>query len=188
VVERLAHGHDRHGQRWHLHLPREEESLAQVRPLILLLGLPTFGLSLAISVLTTYGPVVLLRLTHSPTAVGALIGVEGALALVIPLAAGEISDRLPPSPLGRRLPFVLVGASAPRRHGARAASVQLRDGYRRSLGLDLLRRLLHLLPALPRALRRSLAACAVRARKRARRSPAAARAAFSVWRSGRIAF
>jgi hypothetical protein len=110
VVERLAHGHDRHGQRWHLHLPREEESLAQVRPLILLLGLPTFGLSLAISVLTTYGPVVLLRLTHSPTAVGALIGVEGALALVIPLAAGEISDRLPPSPLGRRLPFVLVGA------------------------------------------------------------------------------
>jgi MFS family permease len=110
LVERLTHGHERHGQRWHLHLPREGEPAAQVRPLLLLLGLPTFGLALAISVLTTFGPVILLQLTHSTTAVGALIGGEGAFALVVPLAAGAISDRLPPSPLGRRLPFVLLGA------------------------------------------------------------------------------
>src|SRR5207244_12156831 len=32
------------------------------------------------------------------------------LVLVGPRAAGAISDRLPPSPLGRRLPFVLLGA------------------------------------------------------------------------------
>src|SRR5262249_13249982 len=110
LVERLTHGHERHAQRWHLHLPREGEPVAQVRPLLFMLGLPTFGLALAISVLTTYGPVILLHLTHSPTAVGALIGAEGAFALVIPLASGAISDRLPPSPLGRRLPFVLLGA------------------------------------------------------------------------------
>jgi MFS family permease len=109
LVDRLTHGHERHGQRWHLHLPREGESAAQVRPLLVLLGLPTFGLALAISVVTTYGPVVLIHLVHSPTAVGALIGAEGAFALAVPLASGVISDRLPPSPLGRRMPFVLLG-------------------------------------------------------------------------------
>jgi MFS family permease len=110
LLEHLTHGHEGHGQRWHLHLPREGESARQVGPLLVLLGLPTFGLALAISVLTTYGPVILIHLVHSPTAVGALIGVEGALALVVPLASGTLSDRLPPSPLGRRLPFILVGA------------------------------------------------------------------------------
>jgi MFS family permease len=110
LVERLTRGHESHGQRWHLHLPHEGESAAEVRPLLVLLGLPTFGLALAISVLTTFGPVILIHLTHSPTAVGALIGLEGAFALVVPLASGAISDRLPPSPLGRRLPFVLLGA------------------------------------------------------------------------------
>ncbi len=110
LVERLTHGHERHGQRWHLHLPRGDEPAVEVRPLLVLLGLPTFGLALAISVLTTYGPVILIQLAHSPTAVGALIGGEGAFALVVPLAAGVISDRLPSSPLGRRLPFVLIGA------------------------------------------------------------------------------
>jgi MFS family permease len=109
LVERLAHGHERHGQRWQLHLPHEGEPAAEVRPLLVLLGLPTFGLAFAISLLTTYGPVILIHLLHSPTAVGALIGGEGAFALVIPLAAGAISDRLPPSPLGRRFPFIVVG-------------------------------------------------------------------------------
>jgi MFS family permease len=110
LVDRLAHGHDHHCQRWHLHLPREGESTAAVRPLLVLLGLPTFGLAIAISVLTTYGPVILIHLVQSPTVVGALIGGEGAFALVVPLAAGAISDELPPSPLGRRFPFVVVGA------------------------------------------------------------------------------
>jgi hypothetical protein len=110
LVERLSHGHERHAQRWHLHVPGEGESAAQVRPLLVLLGLPTFGLALAISLVTTYGPVILIHLLGSPTAVGALIGGEGAFALVVPLGAGSLSDRLPPSPLGRRMPFVLVGA------------------------------------------------------------------------------
>ena len=66
LVERLTHGHERHGQRWHLHLPRGDEPAVEVRPLLVLLGLPTFGLALAISVLTTYGPVILIQLAHSP--------------------------------------------------------------------------------------------------------------------------
>jgi len=110
LVQRLTQGHDHHCQRWGLHIPGEGESARQVRPLLVLLGLPTFGLALAISVTTTYGPVVLIRLAHSTTTVGALIGGEGAFALVVPLLAGALSDRLPASPLGRRLPFVLLGA------------------------------------------------------------------------------
>jgi MFS family permease len=109
LVERLTRGHDHHCQRWGLHIPDEGESPRAVRPLLLLLGLPTFGLALAISVTTTYGPVILIRLAHSTTTVGALIGGEGAFALVVPLVAGALSDRLPRSPLGRRLPFVLAG-------------------------------------------------------------------------------
>jgi hypothetical protein len=110
LVERLTHGHDRHGQRWQLQVPCEGEPFTTARPLLLLLGLPTFGLAFAISVLTTYGPVVLIHLTNSTSQVGALIGGEGAFALVIPLVSGALSDRLPGSPAARRLPFVLGGA------------------------------------------------------------------------------
>ena len=110
LVERLTRGHDYHCQRWGLHIPAEGESPREVQPLLVVLGVPTFGLALAISVMTTYGPVILIRLVHSTTTVGALIGGEGAFALIVPLAAGALSDRLPPSPVGRRLPFVLAGA------------------------------------------------------------------------------
>src|SRR5262249_32597331 len=46
----------------------------------------------------------------SPSQVGALIGGEGAFALVVPLLAGAFSDRLPGPPAARRFPFVLAGA------------------------------------------------------------------------------
>jgi len=110
VVDRLTHGQDRHGQRWQLQVPCEGQPFVVARPLLRLLGLPTFGLAFAISVLTTYGPVVLLHLTDSTAVVGALIGGEGAFALVIPLISGTVSDRLPGSPAARRFPFVLAGA------------------------------------------------------------------------------
>jgi MFS family permease len=110
VRDRLVHGHDHHGPRWHLQLPREGEPPEATRPLLVTLGLPTFGLSFAISVLTTYGPVVLIRLTDSPSQIGALIGAEGAFALVVPLLSGTLSDRLGGSPAARRLPFILAGA------------------------------------------------------------------------------
>jgi MFS family permease len=99
-----------------LRRPRPLERLAAVahplrgHSLLLTLALPTFGLAFAISMLTTYGPVVLIELTDSPSQVGALIGGEGAFALVVPLLAGAFSDRLPGPPAARRFPFVLAGA------------------------------------------------------------------------------
>jgi maltose/moltooligosaccharide transporter len=108
VVERLTTGQERHTQRWHLHVPCEGESFRAARPLVLLLGLPTLGLAFAISVITTYGPVVLSDLTSSTTKIGLLIGGEGAFALAIPLLSGSISDRLPGTTARRRLPLVAV--------------------------------------------------------------------------------
>jgi MFS family permease len=97
--------------RLRLELPDNDTTPEDVRPLLLVLGLPTFGLAFAITILTTYGPPVLLSLTHSPAKVGALIGGEGAFALVVPLFSGALSDRLhATTPAGRRMPFVLVGA------------------------------------------------------------------------------
>ncbi|HKI93494.1 MAG TPA: MFS transporter [Gaiellaceae bacterium] len=90
-------------------VPQEGDTLGELRPLLVALALPTFALAFAISALTTYGPVVLIRLAHSDIKVGLLIGGEGAFALFIPILAGLVSDRLPPSPLGRRLPLVLLG-------------------------------------------------------------------------------
>jgi MFS family permease len=98
-------------QRFRLELPDGETTSREARPLLIVLGLPTFGLSFAITVLTTYGPVVLLALTHSPAKVGYLIGGEGAFALVVPLISGALSDRLPAkTAAGRRMPFVVIGA------------------------------------------------------------------------------
>jgi MFS family permease len=52
-----------------------------------------------------------LGLTHSAAKTGALIGGEGAFALVVPLISGGLSDRLKGgSRLGQRIPFVLIGA------------------------------------------------------------------------------
>ncbi len=95
--------------RGRLRLPREGDTLRELRPLLVMLALPTLALAFAISALTTYGPVVLIRLAHSDTKVGLLIGGEGVFALFVPLLAGAVSDRLPPSRLGRRLPLVLLG-------------------------------------------------------------------------------
>jgi MFS family permease len=98
-------------QRFRLELPDGETTSREARPLLFFLGLPTFGLSFAITVLTTYGGTVLLGLTHSPAKVGALIGGEGAFALMVPLISGALSDRLPAkTAAGRRMPFVIVGA------------------------------------------------------------------------------
>ena len=97
--------------RFSLALPTNDTSSQDARPLLLVLGLPTFGLAFAITILTTYGPSVLTSHGLSPATVGALIGGEGAFALVVPLFAGALSDRLPAStPSGRRMPFVFLGA------------------------------------------------------------------------------
>lgn len=94
-----------------LELPGEHTTSHDARPLLLTLGLPTFGLAFAITILTTYGPSVLLPLVHSPAKVGAIMGGEGAFALIVPLISGSLSDRLSGhGRWGARVPFVLVGA------------------------------------------------------------------------------
>jgi MFS family permease len=94
-----------------LELPDEGTTGHDARPLLVVLGLPTFGLAFAITILTTYGPSVLLTLTHSPAKVGLIIGGEGLFALAVPLLSGALSDRMhSQTRAGRRMPFVIVGA------------------------------------------------------------------------------
>lgn len=73
------------------------------------LALPTFGLAFAISVLTTYGPVLLREFTGSETAIGFAIGGEGVFALFLPLIVGGLTDRTE-TRFGARLPYVLAAA------------------------------------------------------------------------------
>jgi MFS family permease len=92
-----------------LEQPTEDLPGNRLRTILVVMGLPTLGLAFSISIITTYGPVVLLVVAHSTTKVGLLIGGEGAFALVVPLISGALSDRIPPGRFGRRLPFVMIG-------------------------------------------------------------------------------
>jgi MFS family permease len=77
--------------------------------LVRTLALPTFGLALAMSVLTTYAPVLLGEKTDSGAAIGLAIGGEGLFALFLPVLVGSLSDRTR-SRLGRRLPYAVFAA------------------------------------------------------------------------------
>ena len=72
-----------------------------------LLGLPTAALALAITVVTTYVPVVANEFLDSSIVIGALIAIEGVLALWLPLVVGSWSDRLN-TDVGGRLPFLVA--------------------------------------------------------------------------------
>lgn len=74
-----------------------------------LLGLPTFGLALAITAVTTYVPLLARHFTSSTVVIGVVIGAEGLVALVVPLIAGAWSDQLH-TRVGGRLPFLMAGA------------------------------------------------------------------------------
>ena len=76
-----------------------------------ILGLPTFALALAITTVTTYLPVIASGFAASTVVIGVLIGGEGLIALVLPVAAGSWSDRLR-TRIGGRLPFVLGATPA----------------------------------------------------------------------------
>jgi MFS family permease len=81
---------------------------ARERRAITLLGAPTLALALAVTVVTTYLPVVAKGFVGSTLIVGLIIGVEGLLAIWLPLVVGAWSDRLR-TPIGGRLPFILAG-------------------------------------------------------------------------------
>lgn len=84
----------------------EKRLSGEERRVLALLSLPTLGLALATTVVTTYLPVVAEEFVSSTVVIGLIIGGEGLLALVLPLAVGSWSDRLR-TPLGGRLPFLL---------------------------------------------------------------------------------
>jgi MFS family permease len=79
--------------------------------ILVLLGVPTFALALAITTVSTYLPVLAEDYSNSSIAVGLLIGGEGLMALWLPLVVGSWSDRVR-TPLGRRLPFIIAATPA----------------------------------------------------------------------------
>lgn len=79
------------------------------RRLSYILGVPSFALSLAIAVLSTYLPVLARKFTSSTAIIGLLVGGEGLIAVLLPVWIGRLSDRSV-TRLGRRLPYLLASA------------------------------------------------------------------------------
>jgi len=74
-------------------------------------GLAEVGVGLARAATTTYVPVLLDRISHSPALIGAVMLVNAAAGFAVPLAVGMWSDRRAAGGLGRRTPFVLGGVA-----------------------------------------------------------------------------
>lgn len=88
--------------------PQEQRSESHVRRRdVVLLGMPTLGLALAITMISTYAPKVAAEFTSSTVVIGVIIGGEGLMAVWVPLIAGSWSDRLR-TRFGGRLPFMMV--------------------------------------------------------------------------------
>ena len=85
----------------------ERELSSSEKRTVVLLGLPTMGLALAVTVVTAYTPVVAQQFTGSTVVIGIIIGLEGLIALWLPLVVGTWSDRLR-TRIGGRLPFLLA--------------------------------------------------------------------------------
>jgi MFS family permease len=79
------------------------------KKIIGLLGLPTFGLALSVTVVVTYVPLLAKQFTTSTTIVGLIIAMEGIVALFLPVLAGSYSDHLR-TRFGGRLPFIMIGS------------------------------------------------------------------------------
>jgi MFS family permease len=77
------------------------------RRTVALLGVPTLGLALAVTVVTTYLPVVAREFVGSTVVIGIIIGIEGLVALWLPLLVGTWSDHLR-TRIGGRLPFLVA--------------------------------------------------------------------------------
>src|SRR5918911_4483307 len=77
--------------------------------IVALLGIPTLALALVVTMVTTYLPVVARSFVGSTVVIGVIVGIEGLLALWLPLVVGTWSDRLR-TRLGGRLPFVLAAS------------------------------------------------------------------------------
>jgi MFS family permease len=70
--------------------------------------MPTFGMALSITAVSSYLPVVMRGHAGSTATIGGILATEGLMALWVPVVAGDRSDRLR-TRIGGRLPFVLAG-------------------------------------------------------------------------------
>jgi MFS family permease len=100
---RMATSTKKHGERRSTRALRRDE-----KRLLAVLGLPTFGLALAITLVSTYVSKIAHGLTSSTIEIGVIVGAEGFVALFVPLIAGTWSDQLR-SRYGGRLPFLFAG-------------------------------------------------------------------------------
>ncbi len=71
------------------------------------LAVPTLGLALSITVVSTYVPVLARHLVSSNIVIGLLVGAEGLAAIILPVLVGTWSDQLR-TRLGGRLPFLIA--------------------------------------------------------------------------------
>jgi MFS family permease len=78
------------------------------RRFLALLGLPAFALSLSVTIVASFVPV-LIEEESGPALTGALIGMEGLFALTLPIVLGSISDRID-TRFGSRMPFAIAAA------------------------------------------------------------------------------
>lgn len=78
------------------------------KKLLAILGMPTLGLALSITTVSTYLPKVASQFTGSATVIGVIVGAEGLMALWLPIVVGTWSDSVR-TRLGGRLPFMLAG-------------------------------------------------------------------------------
>ena len=74
-------------------------------------GLAEVGVGLARAATTTYVPVLLDDISHSPALIGAVMLVNAAAGFAVPLVVGLWSDRRSAGGLGRRTPFVIGGVA-----------------------------------------------------------------------------
>lgn len=72
-----------------------------------LLGSAVLGLTCSVTVLALFLPLIIANLTDSRLAVGFAVGVEGVVALTIPVIVGQASDGTW-NRFGRRLPYMLA--------------------------------------------------------------------------------
>jgi Na+/melibiose symporter-like transporter len=87
---------------------QDEGLSSEQKRTLALLGLPTFALALAITVVSTYLPVLARTIGSSTTVIGLIIASEGLVAMFVPLVVGSWSDRMH-TRWGRRLPFLVAG-------------------------------------------------------------------------------
>ena len=74
----------------------------------MVLGLPTFGMALSVTTVSTYLSRVVEQFTSSTVLIGLILGGEGIVALFLPLVVGSWSDKLR-TRIGGRLPFLIAG-------------------------------------------------------------------------------